>query len=134
MNILSFVTDVVLGPVTSLVKGWQDRKSAKLKSDLQVQEAKTQAMIDKISTGQKADIAWENTSIEQSSWKDEYWTLILSIPLIMCFIPGLLQYVQAGFEALNSTPPWYRWAIGIAIGSSFGYRKIADFMSLKKGD
>ena len=114
MNILSFVTDVVLGPVTSLVKGWQDRKSAKLKSDLQVQEAKTQAMIDKISTGQKADIAWENTSIEQSSWKDEYWTLILSIPLIMCFIPGLLQYVQAGFEALNSTPPWYRWAIGIA--------------------
>ena len=120
-------------PVASMVIGWQKRKTAKLDSDLAISKAKTDANIKKIATGQTADIAWEKTSLEQSGWKDEYWTIVLSIPMIMCFIPGLVEYVEKGFAALQQTPEWYRYVIGVAIGSAFGVRQVANFMSLKKG-
>ena len=124
---------MVAAPVASMVTGWQKRKTAKLDSDLAISQAKTTANIKKIETGQTADIAWEKTSLEQSGWKDEYWTIVLSIPMVMCFIPGLVVYVEKGFAALQQTPEWYRYVIGVAIGSAFGVRQIANFMNLKKG-
>ena len=130
LGFLTTIGDLIAGPI----KSWQQRKQAKLESDLKINEAKTEAKIERLKTGQQADIAWENTSIEQSSWKDEWFTIVLSIPAILCFIPGMAAYVRAGFEALRKTPDWYQWAFLVAIGSSFGYRKIADFMALKKGD
>ena len=113
--------------------GWQARKAAKLDSDLRVQEAKTQGMEERLRTGLVADIAWENTSIQNSGWKDEWFTVILSIPAILCFVPGLADYVRAGFGALSTTPEWYQWAFLVAVSSSFGYKKLADWMQLKKG-
>ncbi len=113
--------------------GWQKRKAAKLDSDLRVQEAKTKGMEARLSTGQQADIAWENTSITNSGWKDEWFTVILSIPAILCFVPGLADYVTQGFVALRATPEWYQWSFLVAVSSSFGYKKLADFMALKKG-
>ncbi|MBN2568132.1 MAG: hypothetical protein JXB42_01745 [Deltaproteobacteria bacterium] len=123
----------VAGPLTSLITGWQERKRAQLDHDLQIAWAKTEAQIEKIKTDQAADIAWENTSIANSGWKDEWFTVILSIPAILCFVPGLADYVRQGFAALAETPDWYQWAFMIAVASSFGYKKIADFMALKKG-
>jgi len=124
---------MVASPLTDIAKGWQQRKTVKLESDLAIAKAKTDANIKKIETGQAADIAWEKTSLDQSGWKDEYWTIVLSIPMIMCFIPGLVSYVESGFAALQETPLWYRYVVGIAIGSAFGVKSVANFMSLKKG-
>ena len=124
---------MVASPVTDIVSGWQQRKTVKLESDIAIVKAKTEANIEKIKTGQVADIAWEKTSLEQSGWKDEYWTIVLSIPMILCFIPGLVTYVEQGFAALQNTPEWYRYVVGIAIGSAFGVKSVANFMSLKKG-
>ena len=124
---------MVASPITDIVKGWQARKTVKLEGDLAIEGAKTTAQIKKIETGQIADIAWEKTSLEQSGWKDEYWTIVLSLPMIMCFIPGLVTYVERGFMALQQTPLWYRYAIGVAIGSAFGVKKLSAFMALKKG-
>ena len=125
---------MVATPITQIVTEWQKRKAVKLEGDIAITKAKTEANIDKIKTGQSADIAWEVTSLDQSGWKDEYWTIVLSIPMIMCFIPGLVEYVVQGFEALQKTPEWYRYAIGIAISSAFGVKTFANFMKLKKGD
>lgn len=91
-------------------------------------------MIEKLQTGQAADIAWEQTSISNSGWKDEWFTLLLSIPAVMCFIPGGAEFVVAGFTAFDGCPEWYKWAFSIAVASSFGFRKLADIMSLKKGE
>ena len=124
----------LITPVTTLIGGWQDRKKAKLDSDLKINEAKTDAQIKKIETGQTADIAWEQTSIERSGWKDEFWTILIAIPLIMSFIPDFVPHVKAGFGVLQDLPEWYRWALGIAIGSAFGVRRLGEFMRLKKGD
>lgn len=134
LDIVGGFLKAIASPVTNVITGWQQRKSAKLKSDLAITEAKTTANIKKIQTGQDADISWENTSIAQSGWKDEYWTVVISLPMIMCFIPGLVEYVERGFEALSKTPEWYQWAVGIAIGSAFGVKKFVNFMATKKGD
>jgi len=137
LPIISAIKTIVLAaasPITGLLNSWQKRKTAKLDSELAIHAAKTDAQIEKISTGQKADIAWEQTSISTSGWKDEWFTIILSIPAILCFIPGMDVYVVRGFAALSETPKWYQWAFLVAVGSAFGYRKIADFMNLKKGE
>ena len=82
----------------------------------------------------EAEIEWNTAQVQagQTSWKDEYIVVVLSIPMIMCFIPGLVEYVERGFEALAKTPPWYQAAIGVMIAAVFGYRKYADWTMRKK--
>lgn len=67
---------------------------------------------------------WERVQAENGrhSWKDEYWTIILSIPAIMGFIPDLAQYVTAGFFALSQMPDFYQYWLGVAVLTSFGVR------------
>lgn len=132
----------VLGLVTEVIgigRDWfadnRKRKQAKLESDLKINEARTQAVIEKVKTAQSADIAWENLSVENSGWKDEWFTILLSIPMILCFIPGGAEYVKAGFDALRvSTPDWYQYAFLVAVASAFGFKKLTDLMKLRKGD
>lgn len=123
----------LIAPVTGLVQGWQARKKVKLESDLAIATAKTSSIIRRLDTQQEGDIAWENTSIDKSGWKDEYFTIILSVPAVLCFVPGMVEYVRAGFDALNSMPGYYQWMLSIAVGSAFGYKKLCDIMAIKKG-
>ncbi len=124
----------ILSPITSMLDGWQERKGAKLKHELAVAEASTAAKIKHLETSLEADIAWENTSIRNAGWKDEWFTILLSIPMILVFVPGMAPFVKEGFDALQaSTPEWYQWAFLVAVSSSFGYKKLADLMSLRKG-
>ena len=132
-NWVSFIPEL-FKPITEGLRGWNQRKAVKLESDIRIAQAVTEAKISLLANGQKADIAWENLSIQNSGWKDEFWTIVLSIPMIMCFIPGLVDYVSLGFEALTKTPEWYQWAVSIAIGSAFGVRQFTKLMQIRKGD
>ena len=55
----------------------------------------------------------------KSSWKDEWFVIVLSIPLILAFIPGAEGWVDRGFEQLSKAPDWYFYSLGIAISASF---------------
>lgn len=123
----------ILGVGVEMVGGWQERKKVRLKNELAIAKASTEAKIKWLETKQGGDIAWENTSIKNAGWKDEWFTVILSIPAVMCFVPQLAPFVEEGFEALTFCPEWYKWAFLVAVSSSFGYKKLADFMALKKG-
>ena len=124
----------LISPVTGLVQGWQARKKVKLESDLAIATAKTTSIIRRLDTQQEGDIAWENTSIANAGWKDEFWTIVIAVPAIICFFgPTMADYVTAGFAALATCPEWYQWALMVSVASAFGYKKIADFMALKKG-
>jgi len=116
------------------LEGRRKLKAVKLDSEVKLAQAKADAMIKLMAEKQSADIAWENLSIQNNGWRDEWFTILLSIPMVLCFIPGGAVYVGQGFDALNeSTPDWYQWAFLVAVASSFGYKKIADLMSLRKG-
>ena len=119
---------------TNMITGWQNRKTAKVQSEIKIIETKTDAEIKKTADRGTQDIRWENTSLEQSGWKDEFWTIIISIPLVMCFIPGLVDYVVAGFAALEKTPKWYQALVATAFASAFGVKKFVSFMQVKKGE
>ena len=67
----------------------------------------------------------------ETSWKDEWFVILLSIPAVMAFIPGLSGYVGMGFAELAKAPDWYLGAFGIAVAASFGFRKFADRMVKK---
>jgi len=127
--------------ITSLIgigKEWlngrSQLKAVELENKIKLAQAKTEAQIALMANKQAADVAWENLSITNSGWKDEWFTILLSIPMVLCFIPGGAAYVEAGFNALNaSTPDWYQYAFLVAVASSFGFKKLTDLMNLRKG-
>ena len=88
--------------ITDLAGTWVKSKAESTKATA---EAKATAL--KTATQSTAD--WERIMAESSknSLKDEWLTLVFSIPLILCFIPSMVTHIQAGFDALNTLPSWY---------------------------
>lgn len=68
------------------------------------------------------DHEWELESIKNSGWKDEWVLIVISIPLLLAFIPFTVQYVVAGFAALDQTPLWYRTVVMSIYLATFGLR------------
>jgi hypothetical protein len=124
----------LVSPITTYLGRRQEIQSAEQTAKLAVISFKVQAYENRLTNAQAGDIKWENTSIENSGWKDEYWTLVISIPAILCFCgPRASQIVTDGFLALQGCPEWYKWCMLISVSSAYGYKKLADFMALKKG-
>jgi hypothetical protein len=118
-----------IGPIAELAGGWLSAKTQKQAADakLKLTEAEAKA---KILLSKETSVAdWERMMAQgsQSSWKDEYFVIILSIPLILCWIPGTEGWVDRGFEQLSKAPDWYFYSLGIAISASFGVRGVQKF-------
>jgi len=56
------------------------------------------------------------------SLKDEYWTFILSIALIGCFVPPMAPHIAEGFKVLKTMPDFYQYWLGVSVLTSFGLR------------
>ncbi len=103
-------------------------QETKARSRVKVAKAEAEAEVHKkIATG---EIEWEKTMASASgdSWKDEYLVLVLTIPAILVFIPGMEDIVQRGFHVLDSLPDWYQNALMIAISASFGIKGFTKFL------
>jgi len=119
----------LIGPISNLVGGFMKNKAEE-------KQAKHQAKMNVIQN----DANWEQTmaAASGSSWKDEFWTLVLSVPLFMvgyAIASGdvtVIDRVQLGFAALSELPEWYQYLLFIAISSSFGIRGVSKLMDLKK--
>lgn len=132
-------------PIVGLVTGafkliggaignWQERKKMEQEVKLEVEKAKAQAIIDQAKRGQLHEMKWDEIMAKGSmnSWKDEWFVILLSVPAVLCFIPGLDVYVTKGFIALSNTPDWYKAAFGIAVAASFGFRQFGNYMMKRK--
>lgn len=135
MAFLDFIP--IIGPIIKGVAGWVEHKQrlAEVKQEgaIRIAQARTESTLKMAEAGQMAEVTWDQQAQvnAQTSWKDEWFTIVLSIPMIMCFIPGLDVYVTKGFESMANTPVWYQGAVGVAIAASFGYRKLVDWMDRK---
>ena len=78
--------------------------------------------------------SWEEMAMQNSatSWKDEYLTLVFTIPLICCFIPSAVPYMKEGFAVLETMPQWYQITVSVIVAASFGVRSVIGFMNRKK--
>lgn len=115
----------VLGLIGEVAGSWIKGKAEENKAKQEVKKAQENAKLRVIEN----EGNWEKLMAEGSkdSWKDEWFTVILSIPLVGAFIPDFVPYIMAGFEALENTPEWYQWAVMAAISASFGIRGINKF-------
>lgn len=119
---------------TTVIKGVVDVVKTKTETKKLMAEAE-QTHIRKMAEGEiEYAIATQKNMAE--SWRDEWFTIILSIPLLIVFgaiffgRPDWIIKLKEGFIALDELPDWYIWALMASIASSFGL-KVSD-LAIKK--
>tara|TARA_B110000858_G_scaffold182987_1_gene222929 strand:+ start:713 stop:1090 length:378 start_codon:yes stop_codon:yes gene_type:complete len=123
------ILTTLIGPIAGLAKNYLSNKAEE-------KQAKHQAKMSVIQN----DADWESKMADASkdSWKDEFWTIVLSIPVFMVGYAiaandvSVIARVATGFEALEKLPEWYQYLLFIAISSSFGIRGVDKIMKMRK--
>ena len=123
----------LIGPIADLAGTWMSGKVEEKKAQSATKVAKAQAeaiVMQKKATG---EIDWdlEMAKGSQTSWKDEWLTILFSIPLILAFIPGMEDLVRNGFHQLEQMPEWYQYSLGVIVAASFGVRSATKFFGKK---
>ena len=95
-----------LKPIANLAGSWiqgkADANAAAAKIKLTEAESRAKILLsEKTSTADWERIMAQST---QNSLKDEFVTVVVLIPVILCFIPGLETVVQNGFDRLAEVP------------------------------
>jgi hypothetical protein len=124
----------LIGPIAELAGGWlKGKASAQAASaNLKLVEAEAKATIMKSAATSEAE--WERVMAEGSrdSWKDEWLTLLFSVPLILAFFGDWGRViVEQGFLALEVMPTWYQYTLGVIVSASFGVRSASKFFGKK---
>ena len=124
----------LIGPISSLVGTWLngkvETKAAETKAKVAKAEAEAQIMLSRATS--EAD--WEKIMAQgsQSSWKDEWLTILFSIPLVLVFLGDTGREIVAnGFAALETMPDWYQYTLGVIVAASFGIRSATKFFGRK---
>ena len=122
---LNLLIKPLLGVAGDVVKGVIESKRLKSEQKLTKIKAETELLNKQIS----GEVEWDIQAIKQaeSSWKDEYLTILFSIPLLLCFLPFTVEYVERGFAALSQTPDWYKYTLGVIVSASFGIKGASKF-------
>ncbi len=121
----------IIGPLISLVTtlggSWLKRKEIQAEGKVMIEQKKLDNLAAKDASEAEWDLAQANASA--NSWKDEWLTILVSIPMILAFINDeTRRIVTEGFEALTGMPEWYQYAIGIVFAASFGIKKAGDII------
>ena len=124
----------LLGPVANLAGPWLEGyvSEKKAKTEAKIVTIKSEAKIkERQATGEiDWDIAQANASA--GSWKDEWLTVLFSIPLVLAFIPGCEDIVQIGFGQLQLMPDWYKYALSVIVAASFGVRSATKLFGKRR--
>ena len=101
-------------------------------------DAKTQVKLTEAEIKKKqltGEIDWDIEAMKgtQNSWKDEWITLLFSVPLILAFCGDWgNEIVTRGFESLETMPQWYQLALGGIVSASIGIRSVSRYFGAKK--
>ena len=127
---------MLIAPIAQIAKSWVDGKvesnKAKNEANLEITKAKTEIAKAKTEIAKKiaaGELEWNQVMAEASvnSWKDEWLTILVSIPLILAFT-GNEDVVMKGFAALEQMPDFYKTAVGVVFAASFGIQSIKNIM------
>ena len=113
----------IFSPLGEVAKTWLQGRQA-------IQEAKIEREVKALTH----EANWDEVQAQasQNSWKDEWLTILISIPLIMAFVPGMEAYIYAGFKVLEDCPDWYQYLVGVVFAASFGIKKVTDILIRRK--
>jgi hypothetical protein len=131
MSWLTSIIGGVFSVVTEPVKEWQRRETLKVEQQDKQLDRQHELNLKKIDValelakqGQKIEADWDTNAQQdmKTSWKDEYLTVLFSIPLILAFLPQTQDAVLNGFETLAKTPEWYTMLVMGIVAGVFGLR------------
>ena len=124
----------LIGPIANLAGTWLNGKVETKAAETKVKVAKAEAEAQIMLSRATSEADWEKIMAQgsQSSWKDEWLTILFSIPLILVFTGEWgREVVQNGFVALDSMPQWYSYTLGVIVAASFGVRSATRFFGKK---
>jgi len=128
-----FLTPIVEA-FSSVGKSFLENRKVKAEGKIEITKAKINWKVKKEELKANMDL----TAMQgmEFSWKDEYLTILISVPAVMCFLPdfsiGAFMFspvtaVREGFSALDTMPSWYQWAFTGVIAAVFGLRTWLGF-------
>jgi hypothetical protein len=120
---------LLIRPIADLAGGFLKNKAEQAK-------AKHEAKMNVIQN----DADWEAKMADASgnSWKDEFWTIVLAVPIFMVGYAivvddmTVIHRVEQAFAALNDLPEWYQYLLFVAISASFGIKGASKLMNMRK--
>jgi hypothetical protein len=105
---------LIVTGILSLVTKWVGNKQKKQQA-IHEQTIKTIESTD----------SWEAS--KGSSWTQEWFSLLLSIPMFGAFIPDMVPYIVEGFTVLETMPDYYKAYLGAAMATAFGIKALSKW-------
>lgn len=134
MGFLGIIT-ALGGLISGPIERHQKLKAVKAEAEAEVIVARAKAEVTRLEKAQDAETSWDQTAAEQmdTSWKDEWFAILLSAPAVLAFCGTWgRDIVAGGFQALNEMPEWYMYSFLTAIAASFGVRKLIEYAKAKR--
>lgn len=121
----------IIGGIASLAGQWLSNKKSEA-------DAKHQQKLKRIQGEQD----WDQIQAENArdSWKDEWLTIIFTLPFVVMFGAAALGFDQAvtqmkeAFVVLsNDVPEEYWYILGVIVSASFGVKKAGQVIAKIRG-
>lgn len=128
-KIIAFISQ----PLINVVGGWQARKTmaaqsaqAAIVNQLDIDKAVTTAKIQRITSQDNADIAYDLMVLEnrKKTYADDVIQLFFLCIIIMHFIPKTQPYMFDGWAAIDKAPWWFQFGIVGILISTLGLMRI----------
>jgi|TARA_Y100000289_G_scaffold32941_1_gene32580 hypothetical protein len=127
------VFQALIGPISELAGSFMQGQIEKQKAKATLAQTKAAAEAEIMKTAATHDSKWEIIMAQgtQNSWKDELVTVVILIPTILVFIPGMEDIVKNGFERLNELPEWYTYLLFLTVSAALGIRGLDKWKNKK---
>jgi len=119
--------------VGNLASSWLQGKVEEKTANTKAKVAKAEAEAEMMKSASANDSKWELIMAQstQNSWKDEAVTIVVLIPTVLCFVPGMEEVVKSGFARLNELPEWYQYLLFLVCSAALGIKGLDKFKGRK---
>lgn len=119
----------LIGPLASLASSFMEGQVEKQKAKTKIAQTEAEAKAEVMRTAATHDSKWELIMAEstKTSIKDEIVTVVVLIPVILVFIPGMEDVVKNGFDRLNELPDWYQYLVFLVCSAALGIKGLDRF-------
>ena len=123
----------ILSPLINLGSTIIEGQINKSKAKATLAQTEAEAKAEVMKTAATHDSKWELIMAESTkgSWKDELVTVVVLIPVRLCFVSGMEEIVKNGFDGLSELPDWYQYLVFLVCSAALGIKGLDKFRSKK---